>query len=393
MNRLLFVLLAITLTAQPPSDLRGTQIWEEGRSVLTTQDSNFVLSTIRNGRSSLLALDRDGVRRELRHPEALRRPILTHWKGRSFAYGFPPHPTWSYPDFGKRVWSYPHQAFADAYQRSEHHLFRSTDFQTWHLLGRYRPDEDTHGKIRELFPLEDGSFLAMAFSVFWVNDRASLCARYRLDARGHLMFESLIELGAGGIYDTIPHPTRPGQKAIQARPGYEGIGRYGWLTARTPEGLVLIDRAGWYFVLDNRDGHCLREGRIKAPEGKTLWILDAQPGPDGRILMASTQLRGKNLASLSPFGKPEDKPSERLARQMMWFKSGARFGNDLEGPTPLTWQWLDPITGFLRQELSPRGVPTLVADQQTRWSFCFTIQPDGNLNIFQGLNERPWWGL
>ena len=385
MMRLLAPCFALALVAQPNASHRGPQVWEEGRTVLTTLDPELRLSFITRGRQSLIALGRQGQpAEELRLPGTLRWPSLSYWKGRSYAYGFPPHPAWHFPNLGKRAWGFPPQALADAYQRSEHHLYQSTDFKSWQFLARYRPDEDHHGRIRELLPLEDGSFLAIGIFSFWEGDRVSPVARYRVDGRGHLMFERLVELGPSGIYDTIPHPTLVGQKSTQDRPGYEGIGKWPWLIARTPEGVVLFDVGGWYFVLDNRDGHCLRQGRIPAPEGRNLRILDAEPDPEGRILVASTCLRGKDEASLSPFTRPGDSPSAHLARQLMLFKVGSRrLVNDLEGSTPLAWHRLNPATGRLSQELPPRGVPALLKDREARWTFRFTIRPDGDLEVFQ----------
>jgi len=195
------------------------------------------------------------------------------------------------------------------------------------------------------------------------------------------MFERLVELGPGGICDTIPHPTLPGQRAIKARPGYEGIEGQNWLTARTPEGLVLIHRGGWYFVLDNRDGHCLRQGRIPPPERRTLEVLDVEPRPNGRILVASVGLRNGDKRSSTVFPQPGDSPSTRLARQLMYARGKGSVIDDLEGPVSLAWHSLNPATGLLGYERPPRGIPAILKDREARWNFRFTIRPDGNLEI------------
>ncbi len=393
MKSLLAPLFTMALAAQPFPNQRGPQIWEKGLRVLTTLDLEAPLPFLARGRQSLIALDSHGKAvSELRLPGSLRWPSLSHWNGRSFAYGFPTHPAWHFPDLGKRAWGFPPQAFSDAYQRSEQHLYLSTDFQHWKLLARYRPGEDSHGHIRRMLPLEDGSFLAFGIRDFWELDRVSPVARYRVDARGHLMFEHLVELGLDGIYDTVPHPPRPGQNAIQARPGYEGIEKQDWLTARTPEGLVLIHRGGWYFVLDNRNGHYLREGRIPTLKDRAVTVLDAEPDPNGRILVASTLLRGVKRTALSPFPRPSDSPSMRLARQLMFSKEErGRLINDLEGPTALSWHRLEVGTGRLSDELPPQGGPTSLKSLEARWGFRFTIRADGNLEIPRQRNARRWW--
>ena len=238
-------LCTLALSAQTSPLLRGPQVWEGERTVLSALDADHTLSFMSRNRDAMVSLGPKGQPvRELRLPPNLRWARVSHWKQRSFAYGFPAHPAWHFPDLGKRAWSFPPKAFYEAYQSSEHHLYQSTDFQTWHFLGRYRPQEDTHGKLREILPLEDGSFLAFGLFGFWELDRFSPLARYGLDGRGHLKFKGLIELGSGGPFETIPHPTLPEQKSTRAKAGYEGIERQDWVTARTHEGLTVIHRGG-----------------------------------------------------------------------------------------------------------------------------------------------------
>jgi len=385
LKRILPHLCTLALAAQSPLLLRGPQVWEGDRTVLTALDEDHTLSFISRSRDSLVSIAPKGQPAlELRLPPNLGWPRVSHWKQRSFAYGFPAHPAWHFPDLGKQAWSFPPKAFSKAYEHSEHHLYQSTDYKTWHLLGRYRSGEDTHGKLREILPLEDGSFLAFGIFGFWELDRSSPVARYYLDGRGHLRFEGLIELGSGGLLETIPHPTLPGQKSTRARAGYEGIERQDWVTARTREGLVLIHRGGWFFVLDNHDGRQLREGRIPAPKGTKLRVLDAEPDATGRILLASTRLRGKDEATLAPFPQPRDSESQRLARSMMLMKGrNRRLVNDLEGSTPITWHHLEPASGRLTQVAPPENVSAELSDGEARWTFCFTIRPDGNLEVFQ----------
>jgi len=387
MKRILAPCFACALTAQTPSIYRGPQVWEDGHTVLTSLDPD--LPSLSHNYKSVLTLDSQGrVVDKLLLPEPLQWPFVSHWRGRSFAYGFPTHPAWYFPYLVKHAWRFPPITFDKAYQNAEQHLYQSTDFRTWQLLARYRPGEDSHGKMQNPVPLEDGSFLGFAFWSFWEGDRVSPVARYRVDGRGHLVFERLVELGQNGVFDTIPHPTRIGQKSLKAKPGYEDIERNQWVTARTREGLVLFSRGGWYFVLDNHDGHCLREGRIPAPQGQTLWIVDAEPGPDGRILVASTNLRGKEKVLVSSFNQPQASPSTRLARELVQLKGRGRLQVDLEGPTPLAWHRLDPATGQLSRELPPKGVTTVLEDFWDRLIFRFTIRPDGNLDVFR---ERAVW--
>lgn len=391
MRRLFAPCFALTLAALPPGRPRGPQVWEEGHTVLTILDSDDPLAFLGHGRQAFLALGRQGQPpRELRMPGALRYPRPSHWKGRSFAFSFPDHPAWSISTLSKQAPRIPTDAFNDAYRRAEHHLFQSTDFRTWHLLARYRPKEDQHGETRELLPLEDGSFLAFGRFDFWEGNRVSPVARYRVDERGHLIYACLVKLGAGGIY----HPVLAGQNAPKVRPGYEGIEPRDWLTARTPEGLVLFQRGGWFFVLDNADGHCLREGRFLAPDGKYLRVLDAEPDREGQILVASTHLRWKDRIFPSSSARSNDNPSERLASRLMVLKGeNRRVVNDLEGSTPVVWHRLDPATGHLSQVPPPHGVPTQLKNQESRWTFGFTIRPDGNLDVTRPRNERRWLGF
>ena len=69
---------------------------------------------------------------------------------------------------------------------------------------------------------------------------------------------------------------------------------------------------------------------------------------------------------------------------MMLMKGGnRRLVNDLEGSTPITWHHLEPASGRLTQVAPPENVSTELRDREARWTFCFTIRPDGNLEVFQ----------
>lgn len=279
-------------------------------------------------------------------------------------------------------------------------LWSSRDFRSWKKIGHW--PRDSHGHLRSLHPLEDGSFLALG-GLFWDGDSISPFARYRLDSQQVLRFSGLIEPGFGEPLYTVGklNPTsemgqRYGRTADLSH-RFSELWRGEWELARTPRALVALHRiSGWMLRLDPVSGrvihrvHPYPEKKIaELNRGGGPLLLWAHSTPEGALLLAFRQPEvlggGYTRWQGVEYSAPEyrlNSPSSRLAHALIQLKErkGGQLPERFTQPCPeIRWFRLDPSTGELQAIPAPPGAPTRLTSVMDTYFLPFRVKPDGSV--------------
>ena len=221
--------------------------------------------------------------------------------------------------------------------------------------------------------------LAQVSQTFVQDHRSFPFGIFRRDAKGEFHLESMFEAGLKRpIFDEKGGWNYPSlQKAFMFPQ-----------TARSAEHLVFGTGHGWFWIFDADKGSLKRIVSLYKGADEThlkedlLWdgaVLGFQPKPDGQVLISALDeealFRGglfKDLPSKEARGKPGSVFVDRVRT----------FEDRLLQVAPrVDWFLLDPAEGQIREELPPRGLPSIISTSKALSDFNWMFKPDGNLAL------------
>jgi hypothetical protein len=392
MRRLLLTLATPLLMAQG-AHFEGSVLVEPARVPTGTK---YDLQ----GAPTLNFTDAQGRTRRLRLPPELDGRLglglnLAHYQGTTHALGryhlpLPPHPALA-------------RIAAGARKEQPLHLFITKDGGAWEDAARLDPPGPAG--ISTFLPLGDGRYLLGSRTLFGQADAYAPFAIYAVNPQKHLVQERLVDLGLGApLYRAVPSAPGAAGREPQVMDANKDLdsGYRRWHVQRLPAGILLVHGAsGRWFLLDDLDGHNLRQGRLWPAGEAEVATLAARP--DGRVLVAAfpgsrerslrAWPRGDFHASLPGGNYPTD-PGEALVIR----RCEALDDLSQRVRPALRWLALDPGADRLMELASPQNFPPPMNRMELA-SLAMTLQANGNLRLredfgLQQFNRIPTrrWG-